>query len=187
MPILHKDFFELPTLLVAEQLLGKLLVVKRGKVETRVVIEEVEAYDGFLDMASHAHRGKTARNEIMFGPAGFWYVYLIYGMYWMLNVTTGPVDYPAAVLIRSVRTLEGKSIDGPGKITRFLGVGKQFNKQPAKVTSGLWIEDGGIVVPKKMILKTPRIGVLYAGPVWAEMPYRFLVSPSFTFSLKGIQ
>ncbi len=67
-----------------------------------MMITEVEAYDGFRDMASHAHRGKTERNKVMFGPAGHWYVYFTYGMHWMLNIVTGPKNYPAAILIRSV-------------------------------------------------------------------------------------
>ena len=131
------------------------------------MIIETEAYDGFDDLASHAARGRTARNEIMFGKPGHWYVYLIYGMYEMLNVVTGAEGYPSGVLIRG---LEG--IDGPGKLTRELKVTRSLNTQSVSKESGLWIEDRGMVISPKRIRKTPRIGVAYAGK-WAKKPWRF--------------
>ncbi|MBI2035602.1 MAG: DNA-3-methyladenine glycosylase [Candidatus Liptonbacteria bacterium] len=100
--ILKKPYFQKSTVVVARNLLGKFLVRRIKGKEIAAMITEVEAYDGFKDKASHAHRGKTARNAVMFGEAGVWYVYLTYGMHWMLNVVTGPKDYPAAVLIRGV-------------------------------------------------------------------------------------
>lgn len=101
MQVLNKTFFERQnTTRVARNLLGKVLVRRyRGKTSA-YVITEVEAYDGPQDKASHAYRGKTARNAPMFGEAGCWYVYFVYGMYWMLNIVTGPKKYPAAILIR---------------------------------------------------------------------------------------
>lgn len=95
-----QKFFKAPVLKVAKSLIGKYLVRKlRGK-EIALMITEVEAYDGANDLACHARHGKTKRNEVMFGEAGRFYVYFTYGMHWMLNIVTGPKDYPAAVLIR---------------------------------------------------------------------------------------
>src|SRR6187549_608385 len=87
----------------ARSLLGKFLVRRfgDGRVESQI-ITEVEAYDGAEDLASHASKGRTARTEVMFAPAGIWYVYLCYGIHELLNLVTGPLDYPAAVLIRGL-------------------------------------------------------------------------------------
>ena len=102
-------------------MIGSLLCRKIDKKIIKLPITEVEAYDGLEDLASHAHRGKTLRNAPMFESGGRWYVYLVYGRYWMLNITTGPKDYPAAILIRSA----GKIV-GPGKLTQFLKINKSF-------------------------------------------------------------
>ena len=110
---LHEDFFCRDTLIVAEELLGKFLVRKTPDGILAGMITEVEAYDGPLDKACHAHRGKTPRNAPMFGPGGFFYVYFVYGMHWMLNVVTGEAGDPAAVLIRGIQ-----GWDGPGKLTK---------------------------------------------------------------------
>ncbi len=168
--ILGQKFFNQPTLKVAENLLGKFLVRKyRGK-EIILIITEIEAYDGFNDKASHASRGKTERNKIMFESAGRWYIYLAYGMHWMLNIVCGPKDYPAAILIRGI-----KEINGPGRLTKFLKIDKKFNGKIAGKKTGLLIEDGGIKIKKSQIIKTKRIGVEYAGKIWANKPYRFLL------------
>jgi DNA-3-methyladenine glycosylase len=173
-PVLKKSFFQRNAFVVARNLLGKYLVRKyRGKT-TRYIITEIEVYEGFDDKASHAHRGKTARTEIMFGPGGHWYVYFIYGMYYMLNVVVGKKDYPAAILIRGVMSLDGKHINGPGKLTRELHIDKRLNTQYISPESGLWIEESNIKVPKKHIYATPRIGVQYSGELWAQKPYRFV-------------
>ena len=168
--ILKKDFFNFPTTEVARNLLGKYLVKQAGKENSGFKIIEVEAYDGPEDKASHASRGRTARNEIMFGPPGYFYVYLVYGMHYMLNVVTGAKDYPAAVLIRG---LEG--FEGPGKLTRGLKVDLDFNKKSISPESGLWLEDRGVETSKKEIEAKPRVGVDYAGPVWSRKLYRFLL------------
>ncbi|ALM09885.1 MAG TPA: 3-methyladenine DNA glycosylase [Candidatus Peribacter riflensis] len=174
------SFFDRPALTVARSLLGKFLVRRRGRKTVAAMITEVEAYDGPLDKACHAHRGQTRRNAVMFGPAGHWYVYFVYGMHWMLNVVTGPVDYPAAVLIRGV----GESFDatqgtwnGPGKLTKALGINGLLNGRQADKTSGLWIEDRGIEVRASSIRRMPRIGVAYAKE-WAKRPYRFVLHTS---------
>jgi DNA-3-methyladenine glycosylase len=92
---------------------------------------------------------------------------LIYGIHWMLNVVTGPVGYPAAVLIRGTQ-----EISGPGRICSRCQIDKSFNSKPAAKQTGLWFEERPIAIPKKKIISTPRIGVDYAG-VWAQKPYRF--------------
>lgn len=164
--VLASSFFEQPTLVVAENLLGKYLV-RDGQA---FMITEVEAYDGFEDKASHASRGETPRNKVMFGGAGVWYVYFVYGMHHMLNIVTGPKGYPAAVLIRGV-----EGISGPARLTKALGIDRQMNEQKAQPESGLWIEDRGAIIPKNKIEKTPRIGVAYAGEEWASKPWRFVL------------
>src|SRR3989344_3016714 len=131
--ILPQSFFNRPTVLVAQELLGKFLVRRVGKRKIAVMITETEGYDGFKDKASHAHRGKTARNSIMFGEAGHWYVYFTYGMHWMLNIVTGPEKYPAAILIRGV-----EGINGPARITKALHINKLMNGKLADRETGLW-------------------------------------------------
>ena len=168
--VIKKNFFERPALIVARDLLGKYLVRKEGKNITAVQITEVEAYDGPHDMASHAYRGKTARNEIMFGKAGYFYIYLVYGMHWMLNVVTGESGYPAAILIRGIH-----KINGPARLTKFLHINKSHNGKAAKKKNGLWFEDRGEIINGKRIIKTSRIGVNYAGPIWSKKLYRFVL------------
>lgn len=165
--VLTKKFFERSTLIVAKELIGKFLVRKIGTKEYVFMITETEAYDGFEDKASHAHRGKTKRNAPMFGLAGYWYVYFTYGMHWMLNIVTGKEGYPAAVLIRGV-----EGVNGPARLTKKLKIDKKVNGKKANKKNKLWIEDRGVKISAKKIKKNSRIGVSYAGE-WAEKPYRF--------------
>ena len=167
--ILRRQFFDRDTPLVAKELLGKYIVRKIGKKTIALKITETEAYDGFSDKASHASRGKTARNTVMFGPAGYFYVYFTYGMHWMLNVVTGKKDYPAAILIRGV-----EGYNGPAKLTKFLAIDKKLNALLASPKSELWFEDRGEKVDPKNIKATGRIGVNYAGPVWSKKNWRFV-------------
>ena len=88
----------------------------------------------------------------------------------MLNLVTGPRDYPAAVLIRGVQ-----GVTGPGRLTKALGITRALNGARAATTSGLWIEDRGLLVPPGTILATPRIGVDFSGPVWSRKPWRFVL------------
>lgn len=167
--LLPRDFFDRPADRVARELLGALLVVRGpdGR-PTRHVVCETEAYLGAHDLACHGSKGMTKRNAVMFGPAGRWYVYLCYGMHWMLNIVTGPKGVPAAVLIRGA----GDFI-GPGRVTRGLGIDKSFDGLAATRPTGLWFEPGTPTPPRR-IRRTPRIGVGYAGE-WAEKPLRFVV------------
>jgi len=183
--VVLQKFFNQPTLKVAKNILGKFLVRKYRNKEIAMMITEVEAYDGFQDKASHAHRGKTERNKIMFGEAGRWYVYFTYGMYWMLNVVVGSQDYPAAILIRgglidvnsnilkNFGINKDGEIKGPGRLTKFLKIDKKFNGKIADKKTGLWIEDRGIKIKKSQIVKSKRIGVDYAGKIWANKKYNF--------------
>lgn len=169
--LLNQEFFNRPTLRVARELLGKYLVRRsagrRRSREIARMITEVEAYVGPEDRASHASRGMTSRNRVMFGPPGVWYVYFTYGMHWMLNVVTERRGYPAAILIRGVH-----GIFGPGRVTKFFKIDKRFNGKPASRATGLWIEDRGLKIPLRSIHRSPRIGVDYAGP-WKSKPWRF--------------
>jgi DNA-3-methyladenine glycosylase len=161
------------TLAHAKSLLGKVLVRTIAGGETAHMITEVEAYIGESDLACHASRGITARTRILFGPPGHWYVYLIYGMHEMLNLVTGPDGWPSAILIRGV-----VGATGPGRVTRALAVNRSLNGRPASRESGLWIEDRGIRVSERHVSRTPRIGIDYAGPVWAAKPWRFVIDPT---------
>ncbi len=182
--MLEKDFFIRDTLTVARELLGKVLYRRTENSIYRAVISETEAYHGKEDLACHCSKGKTPRTEIMFKEGGNIYVYLIYGMYHMLNFTTMPEDFPAAVLIRGVInpeiSLEGKEFvplnhqtDGPGKLTRAFQIDKSLNTKPIHIQSGLWVDEGNLSSGFEVI-QTPRIGIDYAG-AWKNKPWRFLL------------
>jgi DNA-3-methyladenine glycosylase len=167
--LLRRDFFDRPADRVARELLGARLVMRTADgAVSRHVVCETEAYLGAHDLACHGSKGMTKRNAVMFGPAGRWYVYLCYGMHWMLNIVTGPKGVPAAVLIRGA----GDFI-GPGRVARGLGIDKSFDGLAATRPTGLWFETGELISPRR-ITRTPRIGVGYAGE-WAEKPLRFVV------------
>jgi len=165
--MLIKNFRAKSTLAVAAGLLGKFLTRRIGQKKISLMIAEVEAYDGFSDKASHASRGKTERNKIMFGEAGNWYVYFTYGTHWMLNIVTGPKNYPAAVLIRGT-----DKISGPARITKYLKINGKFNGKPANRKTGLWIEDRRIKIKPSEIKSAKRIGVDYAGSYWSRRKWR---------------
>ncbi len=166
--VLKEDFFNRDTKVVAKELLGKFLIRKIAHKEIAVMIIETEAYDGPHDLASHAAKGKTKRTKIMFGNPGNFYVYLCYGIHYMLNVVTREQGYPAAVLIRGV-----VSHNGPGKVTKFLQINKSFNGKIAKKSTNLWFEDREVKMSELKIKKLPRIGVSYAGPIWSSKKLRF--------------
>lgn len=171
---------------IARRILGKLLVVP-GESGRRVsgMIVEVEAYLGVDDRAAHSHGGRrTARNEVMYAGGGHVYVFFIYGMYYQLNVVTGPADHPHAILIRAVEPVEGIEImrdrrgamkdtnltSGPGKLAIAFGVTRELNG--ADLTGDrIWLEEFR-KFPKKEIEAGRRIGIDYAG-IDAELPLRF--------------
>ena len=163
-----KDFLSHDTIAHARSLLGRLLVRTTAQYCSRHVITEVEAYDGERDRACHASKGRTPRTEVMYQAGGIWYVYLCYGVHEMLNLVTGPTDYPAAVLIRGVA-----DITGPGRLTKQLGIDRQLNGRAARPEQGLHLEESGIWIPLRRIRTSPRIGVAYAGSPWAQKRWRF--------------
>jgi DNA-3-methyladenine glycosylase len=165
---LTREYFTRDVLDVAPDMIGKFICLKLSGGDTgRFKITEVEAYRGTEDKACHASKGRTARTEIMFQEGGRLYIYLIYGMYQMLNIVTGEKDNPQAVLIRG---LEG--LKGPGVLTRSLGIDKSFNGEDLVTSERIWIEDAGIV-PK---IKTgQRIGIDYAGEFWKNRPWRYFI------------
>ena len=165
--VLGATFYDRPTEKVAYDLIGCRLHWKNGEQSDSRIITETEAYIGPDDLASHSARGRTKRNEAMFGPPGTFYVYFVYGLHWMLNVVTGPVGFPAAVLIRSV-----DGIVGPGRLTKALGITGKLNGRRSSEATGVWFSEG----PKparRSITRSARIGVGYAGAVWSAKPYRF--------------
>lgn len=162
---LTRSFFARPTLDVAKDLIGKTLVF----LNTRAVILETEAYFGD-DPASHGSRGKTDRNFPMFGPAGFTYVYLIYGMYHCLNFSTEKEYFPAAVLIRSIRNTESEELfDGPGKLCNHLGVTREHNNIDTCSSDEIYLIDEGMNFKTQA---TPRIGIKQN----VEKKWRFVAS-----------
>ncbi len=171
MAVLKKNFFGGSGEIVARELLGKYLARRVGGKTTRLVISEVELYEGFEDKASHASRGMTKRNAPMFGEAGIWYVYFTYGMHWMLNIVVGPKNFPAAILIRAAG-----GVNGPARLTKFLKIDKKINNKTASRKTGLWIEDNpDFEISKFKIKKSARIGVAYAGPKWSKKLRRFFI------------
>jgi DNA-3-methyladenine glycosylase len=145
---------------------GKNLVIKLNDGSVgKFKVTEAEAYRGSDDKACHASKGRTARTEIMFEEGGRLYIYLIYGMYWMLNIVTGEKDFPQAVLIRGV-----KEFPGPGRLTKALGIDKTFNGEDLVLSDRIWFEDPGLV---HQVNIGPRIGVDYAGEYWKSRPWRY--------------
>ena len=172
-------FYARPALPVARSLLGQILVHDTGERQLRARIVETEAYLGGHDLAAHSSGGITPRTEVMFGPAGVAYVYLIYGMHHCLNVVVSRPGVAAAVLIRGVEldgTDPGVRGDGPGKLCKALGITLRHNRTSLLEAGPLWIESGPTPRPSQ-VKRGPRIGVDYAGE-WAKKPYRFWIQGS---------
>ncbi|KTD04679.1 3-methyladenine DNA glycosylase [Legionella geestiana] len=150
---LEKSFYEQSAIDAAQNLLGKRLIYR----ETQGIILETEAYRGSDDPASHAARGRTPRNAIMFGPPGYVYVYMIYGLHFCLNIVCEEEGQPAAVLIRGIRTSE-KLLDGPGKLCRHLGITLTENGTSLIDSPHFYLTQG--VTPHD-IKATARIGIRY--------------------------
>lgn len=167
---------------VARALLGMDLVhIVRGRARVGRIVE-TEAYGGPDDLACHSSKGRTPRTEVMFGPPGHAYLFLVYGMHLCVNVVVGN---GAAVLIRALAPrvgLEGVRTDGPGRLTRALGLSLALNTRPLD-RQPLFIARGESVTPRH-IEAGPRIGVDYAGE-WAKKPFRFLDGRSSFISHPG--
>jgi DNA-3-methyladenine glycosylase len=171
---LPRTFYDRDTVLVAQELLGKWLVHKHNHVERIGKIVEVEAYLGEHDLAAHSSKGRTERTKTMFGPPGFAYVYLIYGVHHCMNVVTERTGNGAAVLLRAiepVKNLEGKT-SGPGLLCRAMEINRRLNAHD------LLSDDFFIAEPETTenftIVKRPRIGVDYAKH-WARRLLRFYI------------
>ena len=166
---------------LARWLIGKTLARRfaDGTV-SRHIITETEAYHTEADLACHAAKGRTPRTEVMYRAGGVWYVYLCYGVHEMLNLVTGPENFPAAILIRAVG-----GITGPGRLTKALRVTRALNATSACDSGAgaqLWLEETPAAdlrragVSKSKIQVTPRVGIDYAGPVWSRKQWRFVLS-----------
>lgn len=165
---LPASFYSRDVLEVAPDLLGKTLVRRFDDGQTlRLTITETEAYRGEDDLACHASKGRTPRTEVMYHNGGKVYVYLIYGMYWMLNVVVGDEGYPQAVLIRAC-----EGINGPGRLGKALQLDKSFYGEDLLRSERLWIESGHHPKPFN-IVQSPRIGVHYAGDYWGNIHWRY--------------
>lgn len=171
---LHRSFYNQSTLKIARDLLGMHLVRKLNGRRQVGRIVETEAYLGPKDLAAHSARGRTERNEVMFGPSGHAYVYLIYGVWHCLNVVTEAPGIPHAVLIRAIEPLqeiEDKTW-GPGLLCRALKIDRNLNGEDL-CGNKIWIErPSGKPARRICIGRAPRIGVDYAGP-WAKRLWRF--------------
>ena len=174
MPPLPRSFYNRDTTVVAQALLGKHLVrvAPKGILIGRIV--EVEAYLGPHDLAAHSSKGLTDRTRIMFGPPGYSYVYLIYGMYHCMNVVTEPAGNGAAVLLRALEPVSGLTdrTKGPGLLCRAMGIDRRLNGHDL-LSEDFFIADSGMDVEIK-ITKRPRIGVDYAKH-WAKRHLRFFI------------
>ena len=181
---LKRSFFERPTLKVAPELLGKTIVLRQGrqKYSTGIIVE-VEAYTN-NDPACHAARGKTPRNEVMFGPGGYSYVYFIYGMYHCLNFVTEKKGMPGAVLIRALEIPDEdpKIASGPGKLCKYLKITKEHNaKDCCDEDSPIIVANNNLSKNKKSsLVQTTRIGISQA----AEYPWRWYLRENLSVSKK---
>ncbi|MBE6846301.1 MAG: DNA-3-methyladenine glycosylase [Ruminococcus sp.] len=164
--ILDGNFFHRDCLEVAPDLVGKLIVRKLDSgEEISLRITETEAYRGTEDKACHASKGRTPRTEILYGESGIIYVYLCYGIHWLMNVITGEKEQPQGVLIRACENFEG-----PAKLTKKLQIDKSFNNQHVDGNERLYFVDDGF---KPRIRTDKRVGIDYAGEEWAAKPWRF--------------
>jgi DNA-3-methyladenine glycosylase len=171
---LPRSFYDRDTVTVARELLGKYLVHVVDGTERIGRIVEVEAYLGEHDRAAHSSKGRTARTQVMFGPPGHAYVYLIYGMHSCMNVVTEREGHASAVLLRAlepVANLEGRT-QGPGLLCRAMGIDRARNAHDLLGDELYIAEVRGEPAPR--IVKRPRIGVDYAGH-WARRLLRFYV------------
>jgi len=200
---LGRSFFVGSSLNVARKMLGKYIVHMDNGVKLSGRIVETESYVGPEDKASHSYNWKrTRRNRVEYLIGGHIYIYLVYGMYWQLNMTTGKEGMPQCVLIRAVEPVEGieemmrrrkvspagnrtsktsslvlNLTSGPGKLCQALGFDKSHYGFDVTRSPEVWLEDRGEKIPGRDIVQTERIGIDYAGE-WARKPWRFYVKSS---------
>lgn len=182
MPKLPRSFYARTAVEVSTDLLGKVLARELDGATLRGRIVEVEAYSGETDPGSHAFRGRTPRNRVMFGPPGYIYVYVSYGMHHCMNVVTDPEGVAGAVLLRALQPLEGISVmeerrggrppidlcNGPGKLCQAMAITREQNGADLE-GNDLWIEDDGFTPDR--LESTTRVG-LSSG---RDLPLRFFL------------
>ena len=160
-------FFHRPCVTVAHDLVGKVLVHRLPDgTYGRLRISETEAYCGEDDTACHAHKGRTKRTEVLYADAGTIYVYLCYGIHWLLNIVTGDAEDPQAVLIRAC-----VEAPGPGKLTKALNITGQLNREHV-FGEVLWVEDDGFTCE---VTTDKRVGIGYASQEDQDRPWRFIM------------
>ncbi|MBE9467382.1 MAG: DNA-3-methyladenine glycosylase [Bacteroidetes bacterium] len=165
---INSAFFQEDVLDVAPKLIGKYLC--RAFDDGSIIkkrITEIEIYRGEEDLACHASKGKTARNEIMYKNGGVLYIYLIYGMHWMLNFVTGDANNPQAILLRGI-----DGIVGPGRTAKKLKIDKSFNGEDLGKSKRIWIEKNDL---KAEYTTDVRIGIDYAGDYWKNKAWRLVL------------
>lgn len=173
---LKRPFYTRSALSVARAILGKYIVrVFRGrKIIGKIV--EVEVYYSAKDRASHAFGGKvTKRNRAEYLEGGHVYIYLVYGMHWQFNISTGPEGHPECLLVRAVEPVKGlkdREGSGPGKFCKAFKLNKSFYGEDLTKSKRLWLEEEK---EKEKVERGPRIGIDYAGPYWSKVPWRFWV------------
>ena len=166
--ILEQSYYKAPATVLAIDLLGKVICRRMGDTVMRARITETECYFGEEDTACHAHKGRTPRTDTLYLAGGVSYVYLCYGIHSLLNIVTGVCGHPEAVLIRSV-----DGAQGPGRVTKLLGITTKDNRLLLTPESGIWLEDDGTPLPAYEAL--PRVGIDYAAPADRERPWRYRV------------
>jgi DNA-3-methyladenine glycosylase len=188
---LKREFFIRPTLVVARELLGQRLVFQGNTGRFSGFIIEAEGYIGSEDLACHARVGKTKRNAAMWGPPGYAYVYLTYGIHWMLNFVTEREGFPAAVLIRGLWPVEGifemqkkrpvpkieDLTNGPAKLCQAFGINGEWNGVDlCRSDSKLFVEEG-FILSDHLVTSGPRVGLNTVPEPWKSMPWRFQIDP----------
>jgi DNA-3-methyladenine glycosylase len=194
-----REFFARDTLSVSRDLLGACLVRRLDGQRLSATIVECEAYIGQDDTACHASHGRTRRNQVMFGPPGYAYIYFTYGMHWMLNVVTEPEGFPAAVLLRALQPLEGthcmwdlrqakgrphnerELTSGPARLTQALAIEGTLNGTDLVAGHELWLEQGDTLADQD-VERGPRIGIRYAAEKDRRAPWRFWVRDNLYIS-----
>ena len=165
---INPDFYKLPSTELAPLLLGKILCVNKDGELKALRITETEAYFGEEDTACHAHKGRTARTEILYAGGGRVYVYLCYGIHSLMNIISGDEGHPEGVLIRGV-----EGYNGPGKLTKYMGIDRTFNNLDAVNSDKIWIADDGFI--PESVKTSPRIGIDYATKEYREKHWRFYI------------
>jgi len=193
MPAHHlpRPFYDRPALDVARGLLGKGLVRLEDGRRLGGMIVETEAYRGEEDLACHCRHGRTSRTQVMYGPAGFAYVYFTYGNHWMLNFVVEGEGCPAAILIRAILPEEGLDViasrrapmpekiwtDGPGKLSKALDITGAFNGADLCAPDAVLFVEDGPPIPDRDVTIGPRVGLNNTPEPWKSIPWRFLTHP----------